>query len=270
MHKSRAQFRGAVSTYDKREVLQKQRNLKAKKYNKYQKTLKKLAAEGRLVGPAPVMGAADLDEMFGAGGGGAVGGGGGGKEGGRGSSHHQQHTSPQQRQSQYPGPPSKRSRVEAGEPDSSSGDEPDSSSGDDDEEQRAASQHQQQHPSQQQQHPSQQQRQQPYKLPPPPSRLQHGSGDDEAEEEELKLSGQRGEGVKGGKAPYVSNLERLATKRKSQLEQERAEREEVWLGGGGWVWGWALRMCIAHHSSSGLLSQLTLHCPLAPLTLRSA
>jgi hypothetical protein len=60
--RGRGQYRGAVSTYDKREVIQKARNLKAKKVNKYRRTLKRLEADGRLAAPPALRdGLDDLD-----------------------------------------------------------------------------------------------------------------------------------------------------------------------------------------------------------------
>jgi hypothetical protein len=191
------QFRGAVSTYDKREVIQKQRNLKAKKVNKYRKTLKKLEAEGRLGGSS--LGAAggapdDLDQLFGGGDGGRAGrddsqSSGSGNDNGSdsgsdsGDERQQQHGKPH-----LPGAPAPkraaggtevadgrgRGRVaRAAGPVAGAG----------------AQQQRQQQPQQQ-------------ALPPPPA---------------------------GGKArpSGPSALERLAVARKGELERERVEHEEV-------------------------------------------
>lgn len=56
------QFQGAFSTYDKRDIIQKQRALKAKKVNKYRKTLKKLEAEGRLAPRTALIPSTELPE----------------------------------------------------------------------------------------------------------------------------------------------------------------------------------------------------------------
>jgi hypothetical protein len=65
------QFRGAVSTYDKRERVQKQLALRARKASKYRRTLRRLEAEGRLAAPALPR---DADEPSDGGGGGGGGG----------------------------------------------------------------------------------------------------------------------------------------------------------------------------------------------------
>ncbi|KIZ06312.1 hypothetical protein MNEG_1649 [Monoraphidium neglectum] len=186
--RGRGQYRGAVSTYDKRQVIQKARNLKAKKVNKYRRTLKRLEADGRLAAPPALRdGLDDLDAAdpladLSHGGGGSDGSGGssGGEEEGEGGAPRQQ----RQKQRWLPPPPT--------EPATDAG-----ARGQQGKSQRGP-------------------------------RL-GGSGDDDGAEAEGQQHEGHGRGRgrrRGGATGPPSQLERLAAKRRAQLEEEQKAKEE--------------------------------------------
>lgn len=240
------QFRGAVSTYDKRAVLDKRRELKARKLAKYRRVLKRLEAAGKLAAPPA-----------------ALGGGGPGDEaaelGGAAVGH--------------------RAGADTGSGASSSGASSDShgdaplKGGGSRRGVRGAAGAQEHAP------PNRGKGERGALLPPPPPQRGALPGPPGAARSALQADTAAGEPAAGGdarrsrplpKAP--SQLERLAAKRRAQLDAERAQREQVctasaqvlrrpaaharFLGTHAYLWVWhGRRWSHAHrHSPPPLLA----------------
>ena len=210
------QFRGAVSTYDKRAVIEKRRALQAKKFKKYKSVLKRLEAEGRLA-DVPPMAAADLEAVVegqDAGGGVAAGGsdsgrGGdsGGDSGGTAAAKRRQqvgsvakHSLPRSTRAKHEQQPAARDALPPPPLDNH------------------GHNHQQQQQQQQHHHHHHHHHHQKQHQPRPQQHTSHGQL-----EKSLVGGGSRGLNSKP-KAP--SQLERLAAKRQEALEQARAEQEQ--------------------------------------------